>query len=55
MIIGMAFVGTGCRSSSSSRTIFQGDRNVTVVKKKRGKVKGRSKVVKSKSYNRVRR
>lgn len=54
MMVGMCVLNTSCRSSSSSRTIFQGDHNVTVVKKKRGKVGGRSKAIKGSSYRRVR-
>lgn len=55
MLVGMSVLGSGCRGSSHTRTAFRGDQNVTVIKKRKPKVKGRSKVVKSRSYNRARR
>lgn len=55
MLVAMSILGSGCRGSSHTRTVFRGDQNVTVVKKRPAKVQGRSKVVKSKSYNRARR
>ena len=56
MITGTVVGTSGCRSTNRSVVLWPGDRNVTSVKKpKRRKIKGRTKVVRSTSYNRVRR
>jgi|GEM_PF-1556723 len=55
MISSTCFLTTGCRSNTRSRTIFQGDHNVTIVKKKkRAKVKGRKRPISGGSSIRVR-
>ncbi|MEM0997628.1 MAG: hypothetical protein AAGN35_11130 [Bacteroidota bacterium] len=46
---------SGCRSSSRVRTLNPGDRSVTVVKRpKRRAIKGRTKAVTTRRYNRAR-
>jgi hypothetical protein len=46
---------TGCRGSHRQVTSWAGDRNVSVVKRKPGRVAGRNKAVTSTKYNRVKR
>jgi hypothetical protein len=44
---------TGCRGSHRQVSSWAGDRNVGVVKRKPGRVAGRSKAVTTTKYNRV--
>lgn len=44
---------TGCRGSHRQVTSWAGDRNVSVIKRKQGRVAGRTKAVTTTKYNRA--